>query len=86
MTRATYHVRCHDAQDAEAAMAALAVDLDDGLGGSRVAVAIDAADAAVVVLTIDSDEVGHLRAATNSFLKRLLAAEATLSAARGEGH
>ena len=58
-----------------AVLDALAVDLEDGLGGSRVRVT---GEGDVVRIHIDSDEVGHLRAATNSFLKRLHAAAGAL--------
>lgn len=80
MPSADYVVRFPDPQDARAALEALVVDLEEGLGGSRVSVT---GDGDTVRIHIDSDEVGHLRAATNSFLKRLHAAAGALRESHG---
>ena len=82
MPHAVYTIRCSHPWDAEALHGALAVDADDGLGGSVISLEPDPTDRTVFRIRITSEAVGSLRAATNSFLKRLKAAAGTLQEPR----
>jgi tRNA threonylcarbamoyladenosine modification (KEOPS) complex Pcc1 subunit len=76
---ATFTIR-GDARQIEALRGALAVEADDPLGGARVKVAPGKA-AGAFVLEIEADDLAHLRAATNSYLKWLAAAHGAIAAA-----
>ena len=72
-------MRVEDARRCDALRRSLAVEAADPLPGARVTVEPDA-DRCVFILRVAADDLVHLRAATNSYLKWLKAADGAIAA------
>lgn len=80
---ATLRVRATSHERAEALRRALEVEADDPLGGAEVRLEAGPRDEPLFTIHIAAVDPVHLRAATNSLLKWLKAADASIDAASG---
>lgn len=81
---ATLLVRASSHEGADALCKALAVEAGDPLGGADVRVAPVPDDRSAFTIHVTAMDLVHLRAAVNSFLKWLAAADDSLGASRLE--
>lgn len=79
---ATLRVRASSREQASALCRALAIEAGDPLGGADVRVEPEPDDGSVFTIHVTAADLVHLRAATNSFLKWLAAADDSLAASR----
>lgn len=79
---ATLRVSTSSTQQADALCKSLAIEAGDPLGGADVRVEPDPEDKTVFTIHVTAADLVHLRAATNSFLKWLAAADDSLDASR----
>lgn len=79
--RASFRVSASSSSRRDALCESLEVEAGDPLGGAHVRLVKDSGDSRVFAIEIEAVDLVHLRAATNSFLKWLQAADATLDSA-----